>query len=673
MKPPPPRVDRDFDAASAALARELLAEFMAPPPRQTNTQWAEANRYLGASESSEPGPYRVSRTPYAREPQDCMSPRSPVEEVVLIWASQTGKTTVLLNCIGSSIANNPGPLMIVWPTNTVAKRNSRQRIAPLLNGSPQLARLVAHNRSRDKANTTLLKEFEGGILVIAGANSAADLRSTPVRDLYLDEVDNFPLDVDGEGDPSKLAEARQTTFTRRKRLRTSTPTTKDFSRIEGAFKATDRCYFHVPCPHCGSFQRLELGADTPHGLKWDKDPAGAPIPTSVRYVCAVHGCEIREHLKTAMLAGGVWIGEQPGAQAGKVRGFHLNGLYSPIGWLSWRTIAAEWFEAKQAEARGDLTLMRVFTNTRLAETFEEAGNRVAMGDLQRRARDIPIGLVQWGHYVRTLGVDVQGDRLEVFDWAFGRGMRAQLVDARVLYGDPALPESEPLSPWRQLTEYRTTAVFHDSGREVPLMACAIDTGGHYTHEAYVYCRNHRQEHVIAIKGASQAGKPILGKPSDVEVNQRGQKIQRGVKLWPIGTDTAKGVLYGRMRNEQVGSAGYLTLSKHLPTPVFEGLTSERLVTRYVKGRQRLEWVKTPGIANEPLDGTVYALAAAHYRGVDKWTEGQWLNHQAKIEPTHEPKVETPAEPAMAKATASGRISLAGMKRFDPPRPARPQR
>jgi phage terminase large subunit GpA-like protein len=188
--------------------------------------------------------------------------------------------------VGASIDNNPGPIMIVWPTNTVAKRNSRQRIAPLINESPRLAARVSRNRSRDKANTTLLKEFDGGILVIAGANSAADLRSTPVRDLYLDEIDNFPLDVDGEGDPGKLAEARQTTFARKKRLKSSTPTTKDFSRIEAAYLASDRCRYHVPCPHCGAFQPLEFGADKHHGLKWDKDAAGAPIPSSVRYVCS---------------------------------------------------------------------------------------------------------------------------------------------------------------------------------------------------------------------------------------------------------------------------------------------------------------------------------------------------------------------------------------------------
>ena len=49
-----------------------------------------------------------------------------------------------------------------------------------------------------------------------GANSAVGLRSMPVRYLFLDEVDGYPLDVEGEGDAISLAEARTRTFARRK-------------------------------------------------------------------------------------------------------------------------------------------------------------------------------------------------------------------------------------------------------------------------------------------------------------------------------------------------------------------------------------------------------------------------------------------------------------------------
>ena len=77
-------------------------------------------------------------------------------------------------------------------------------------------------------------------MILTGSNSGTGLRSTPCRYLFLDEVDAFPADVDGEGDPVGLAEKRSTTFARRKILLTSTPTIKDFSRIEAEFLRSDQ-------------------------------------------------------------------------------------------------------------------------------------------------------------------------------------------------------------------------------------------------------------------------------------------------------------------------------------------------------------------------------------------------------------------------------------------------
>jgi len=642
-------------AAAELLEAALWAEFMAPPPVLTVTQWAERHRILSGKDSAEPGPYRVDRTPYAQEPMDCLSAHSPVEEVILQWGAQTSKTTIGSNWIGYLADVNPGPIMIVQPTIDMAKRYSRQRLVPMIEESPVLRRKVRENRSRDEANTTLLKEFAGGFLAIAGANSAAGLRSMPVRDLFTDEEDGYPVDVDGEGDPVQLAKARQTTFSRRKHLRTSTPTTKDFSRIEAAYLGSDQCSYHVACPHCQGLQALEWGAQAEHGIKWDKTPEGRAIPETVRYVCRHCGGEIREHHKPAMLRhasmGGLaqWVPARPGAQGGRVRGFKLSSLYSPLGWLSWQTLVEEWQRALDASRSGDRSLLRVFVNTRLADTYEEDGDKADEHALRRRAADIPLGVVTWGHFIATMGVDVQGDRLEAYTWAWGRGLERQLVERRVFYGDPALPESETGSPWAALTEHRRTPLLHASGRAVPLLACGIDTGGHHTQAVYAYVRAHQHAGVLAFKGSSQAGRGIIGKPSEQDINWRGQKMRRGVKLWPIGTDTAKSEIYGRLRLAEPGP-GYVHLSKHLAPEVFEQLTAERLVTRYLKGHAKLEWVKPAGRRNEALDCAVYALAAAHYLHVDRWREGDWARWQNRVE-TADLFTATTAPAATAAAAA----------------------
>jgi len=634
----------EHEARAAELVARLCREYLAPPPRQSVSEWAVANRILSAKDSSEPGPYRIERTPYAREPQDELSHFSPTEEVVLMWGAQTSKTTIGMNWIGSLIELQPGPVMAVLPTIDTGKRFSRQRLVPMIEESPSLRRKVKDNRSRDDANTTLLKEFAGGFVIIAGANSAAGLRSAPIRDIYFDEIDAYPLDVDGEGDPISLAEARQTTFARRKRLKTSTPTTKGFSRVEAAFLATDRRYFHVACPHCGQRQRLEWGADSLHGIKWRKEEGtGRPLPSTAHYVC-ISGCIIEEHAKTAMLAGGAWVPQNPAAHP-KKRGYHLSSLYSPLGWLSWEQLVREWLEAKEAVAVGDVSKLRAFVNTRLAETFEEQGAQADHHELARRAEPYEMGVVPMGGLMLTGFADVQGDRIELRVWAWGRGEESWLVERHIIPGDPLIPEGEPGSPWTRLTDIRRTPIAHASGRHMMIEACGVDSG-YQAHAVYNYCRTHAHAHVLATKGMPGAQRPVLGKPSVVDVTWRGKTMPRGLKLWPIGADTAKHLIFGRLRLTSAGH-GYVHLPAKLredPHGEFEQLTAERLVTKYHHGRARMEWHKAPGKRNEALDCFVGSYAMACYMGIQALKEPGWARREQLF---------APREPDLFGAAAAG--------------------
>lgn len=642
----------DAMRAEAILA-ELVAEFLRPPADVTVSQWADGNRMLSGKASSEPGPWRTSRTPYLRQIMDDLSARSTVQEVVVMFGAQLGKSESGNNWLGYIIDNEPGPVMCVQPTTDMAKRFSRQRIAPMLEETPVLRRKVRENRSRDDANTTLMKDFAGGVMVVSGANSAAGLRSMPVRYLFLDEIDAYPLDVDGEGDPVALAEKRTSTFARRKVLKVSTPTTKDFSRIEAAYLQTNAQQYWVPCPHCGEHQVLTWGAASEHGLKWNKLPDGTPDLASVHYVCQHCGGLIEEHHKPAMLAAGQWRATRTASRPGKATGYHLSALYAPLGWVSWADLVNQWAEASLAAKQGDISKLKTFTNTVLAETWEEQGDKVATHELARRAEAYPLGEVPHGGLLLTMGADVQGDRLEYRIWAWGRGQESWLVQREIIYGDPAIEENQPGSPWTTLTERRRTPVLHASGAQLLVQACAIDSGGHHTQQVYAYVRAHHHSNVLAVKGQSVKGKAILSKPSEIDVTWRGQKIPRGVKLWLVGTDIAKGVIYGRLRNSQPGP-GYIHLPQALAqTDEFDQLTAERLVTKYIKGQPRMEWIKPNGRRNEALDCAVYAYAAAIWCGIERMTEPQWQ----KLEDRVAPKVrdlfsQMPAEPADATTDPS---------------------
>ena len=182
----------------ARRARDLLREACAtllPPPRVSVASWADSHRILDSS-SPEPGPWRTDRTPYLREIMDSLMPGSPCERVVFMKAAQIGGTEVLLNFCGYLMHHAPAPALLIQPSVEMAKRFSRQRLDALIESTPALRELVKDPRSRDSGNTILAKEFRGGVLVMTGANSAVGLRSMPVRYLFLDEVDGYPLDVE---------------------------------------------------------------------------------------------------------------------------------------------------------------------------------------------------------------------------------------------------------------------------------------------------------------------------------------------------------------------------------------------------------------------------------------------------------------------------------------------
>jgi len=620
---------RDF-LDPADLISGVLSEHFSVPLAMRCSEWADTWRII--AKGPEKGQWRTSRTPYLAEIMDCTDPEHQVSKVVLQFATQMGKSEVLYNAILKRIHISPMDMMFLQPTLQDAKDHSSQRFTQTIKVMPHVMERVAEVRSRDETNTLFTKEIANGAatLFFSGANSARSLASKPIGFVACDEIDGYPGDVDNEGDPIGLVSERMSNFPGRKLILCSTPTTRGFSAIERDYLDSDQRLYHVPCPHCGERQVLVWGTETEFGLKWLKTEGGLARPETAVYICRHCGAAIQEYQKTEMLAGGLWVPEKPGAQNGSVAGFKLNKLYSPVGWKSWEMLVQDWLSAVEMARSGDKSKIKRFTNTSLAETYEEDGDRSDIHMLRRRAADIELGTVAYGHFVRTLGVDVQGDRLEVYDWAWGRGMARQLVNRVVIYGDPAAPENETGSPWEKLTEYRTTDVMHASGLVVPLLAVLIDSGGHHTQAVYHYARTHQTEAVLAGKGSSQSGKAIIGKPTNQDVNWRGQRFKSGVKLWPIGTDTAKAEIYGRLRIGEPG-LGFVLLSKHLHPDVFDQLTSEKMVTRHVKGRPRLEWVLPAGRRNEGLDCAVYGLAAAHWLGMDRWREGDWSKWQSKVE------------------------------------------
>jgi phage terminase large subunit GpA-like protein len=624
-----PTVEEIYRAAAAAGAR--------PDPLLTVPEWADQYRVLSTRASAEPGPWRTERTPYLKEIMDCLSPSSPVERVVFMKGAQVGATECGNNWIGYVIHQAPGPMMAVQPTVEMAKRNSKQRIDPLIEESEVLRKLVRDPRSRDSGNTVLAKEFPGGVLVMTGANSAVGLRSMAARYLFLDEIDGYPGDVDDEGDPIQLVAARARTFARRKIYLVSTPKITGLSRIEAAFEESDQRRYWVPCPVCGEYQTLKFAQ-----LTWPKGK-----PKQAVYVCEHCSARLENHQKHTMLARGEW---RPSAVGdGRTAGFWLSSLYSPVGWFSWAD-AAEMFE----KARKNPTLLQVFVNTVLGETWAEAGDAPDWQRLYERRENYRLGTVPAGGLFLVAGCDVQRDRLEIALVAWGRNRENWLTDYVVLDGDTSRPEV-----WDRLTDLLNTTYRHASGARLGIVRMAIDSG-FATQQVYAWARRQGPGRVLVTKGYETGSAPV-GQPSAVEVTLDGRKIKRGVKVWPVATGMLKSELYGWLKLERptVESGepyppGYCHFPQ-LPEEFFKQLTAEQLVPKVVKGYRKLEWVKTRE-RNEALDTYVLCRAAAAQFGMDRFGERHWkaLEEQIGQAVSEEDTAPAPAATLPARRPAPAR-------------------
>jgi len=621
----------DFEGADE-LRRAWLGG-LAPDPAQTVSQWADRHRVLSSRAASEAGPYRTRRTPFMRAIMDALSPRDPARRVVFMKSAQVGATEAGNNWMGYCIHRAPGPFLAVQPTTDLAKRLSQQRIDPLIEESPALRDLVSPNRARDSGNTILGKRFPGGQLIRTGANSAVGLRSMPARWVFQDEVDAYPGDVDGEGDPISLAEARTISFGHRAKIYlASTPTIRGMSRIEREFELSDQRRYHVPCPHCGVLQWLKF-----ERLRWVKGR-----PETARYVCEACEEPIEERHKSFMMAeenGAGWIATAPEeqvriAQAAGTVGFHISGLYSPLGWLSWSEIARSWEEAQGNDAE-----LKTLKNTILGETWQERGEAPDWQRLYDRREDWNLGTVPMGALVLTAGADVQREgRIEIDVWGWGRGLQSWLVDHIVIDG-----EIGGQHVWEGMTDLLGRTWRHESGAEMSLARLAIDTGdGATTDAVYAWCRRMGRGQVLAVKGQGRFDQsmPVNG-PTFVEVTEGGRKIRRGVQLWSVSVSVFKSETYRFLRLDapteddlEVGSgwpAGFVHIGRGNTAEWFRQLTAEQLVTSKNRmGFQKLEWQQTRD-RNEALDCRVYARAAAWVMGMDRWDAKRWDALEAQFD------------------------------------------
>lgn len=660
------------------LCRKIAARVLAPEPDLTVSTWADRHRKLSSKASSEPGQWQTSRTPYLREIMDAMSFSHPCTDGAFAKGTQIGGSESLYNTVGYIADQVPCPVMLVMPTTDTGKRVSKQRLQPMIEETPCLKTRFAEVKSRTSSNTVMMKDFPGGVLVITGANSGPGLRSMPVRVLLQDEIDAYPDDVDGEGDPVAVADKRTDTYSRAKRFKCSTPKIKGKSRITRLYQAGTQARYYVPCPHCRHEQYLqweqmrwqlmhrreavcaECGgiseiedANAQDAIACQHCQAGIAINDStarevitdeierVWYECEACGEAIQEHHKTAMLEQGRHIHHAPGpglvledsdpdphALWAMVRGevkrflpnwtkplsWHVPALYSPLGWFSWFKAVRQYLDAQQGGYDEE-------SGESLMQVFENT----VKGEAYEIVGEQPkINIIKQRVEDYQTGQVPAGGLLLVA----GVDVQGDRLEVEIdAFGrgeecwtvDHQVIHGDPTrkgpgSVWEALAELRGKAFAHAGGQTLRVTAMAVDSG-YLTQEVYDFCRTWSHRHVFATKGDGATGKPVISRPVSVDINYQGVRIKNGARLWHIGTDTAKERFYKRLELEERG-AGYHHFPRGLPDEYFEQLASEKLIRRKVRGMEKHEWVKTRE-RNEALDLKILCYAAAIYAGMQR--------------------------------------------------------
>lgn len=540
-----------------------------PPPRLRLSEWIEGHVILPEGVSAQPGP--VQLWPFQREIADAIGDPD-LERVTLVKPVRVGFTTLLTSAVASFVANEPAPILCLLPAEADCRDYVVSDVEPIFAESPVVARALADDRDDMDRNTLLSRRFPGGSLKVVAAKAPRNLRRHNVRVLFIDEADG--MESTSEGSPIVLAERRTLSFPDRKIVLGSTPVHEGTSHVLRAYAQSDMRIFEVPCPSCGTFSEILWDA-----IVWDE---GAP--KTARWRCPHCREEIVEQHKPEMVAAGQWRATRP--EITGHAGFKMNALVSLHTNASWARLVTEFIGAKD-----DPTTLQTFVNTILGQGWRGEGEELDDESLSERGEAFGLEQVPADVLALTVGCDVQHDRLELTYVGWTEEGTAFVLGHRVIWG-----AWDDDATWSDLDKLLGQTFPHELGGRITIAAAAIDAGdGTTMHAVTAFCQPRTRRKVLAIKGAA-GNRP--------QIERAGSKTKTGARLWIVGVDTLKTLIFGRLSR-----GGSIRFSADLPRVWYEQLASERVVTRYQRGQPSRNFERIPGRRAEALDCTVYAFAA----------------------------------------------------------------
>lgn len=588
-----------------------VSEVIRTPLPLLSSEWADQHFYLSAESSGVEGKWKSY--PYQIGILNWMG---SVDIQIFTWrkAARTGYTKCLLADTGYSVTHKKQNVAIWQPTDSDAQDFVSDEINTMIRDVPVVGKaLVGKPDVKSSNNTNQKKVFIGAVLDIKGGKSPRSFRRMTKDKVIYDELAGFDSDIGGEGSPTSLGDVRIQASPFGKSIRGSTPKERNTCLIEASLNEADKIFKRfVKCVHCGTFQPLEWSS-----MRWDDND-----PSTTCYVC-LNGCVLHYHSYSDMDKGGRWQSEDGTYYSDKHDLFfspdgHYTDAPRHIGVILWGAYSYhmpwsdgvyDFLKARKAQKRGDVTPMKTWVNTYLGESWHEKGEQNDSDTLMARAEHTESLVIPTGGLLLTMGVDVQDDRLPYILVAWGRNEECWVIDYQEIEGNPDKKEV-----WDKLDEVVKRPYRYEGGGTINVVSAHIDSG-HKQQDVYGFCRT-RHPVCVPIKGSSQRNRPVLGQPRKQDVDYGGKKIPGGVELWPVGTDTAKGTIFSRLKSVTEPGENFIHFSNSLDEEFYKQLTAEKQVVRSVKGYPVIEWIKTRR-RNEALDCFVYAYSAAIRTGMHR--------------------------------------------------------
>lgn len=564
------------------IFREALKN-LSRPERLNSWQWAEKNRKLPKSVTAKPGRYRTSTAPFQKAPQESFEDPE-VQITVLMWAKRLGKTEMTVNVVGATIDANPRNILIGYPTDVSGRNFSKKFFNPLVHTTDCLRGKIVETRKKNANNTLLSKDFPGGNISIVTAGSENAFRMVQAPIVICDEIDGMEDTVNG--DPVLRALGRAENYSDCIQILSSTPTRRGVSRIESWFLRSDQCHWHCPCPKCSK----------PQVLKWEQvNFKGKPLEETT-YTCEFCKADLTDQDRLTMVKAGFWKETAPFKG---IRGYWLNGLNSTFppkkGFKSkLHQFAQEFLDACSEGEKG----LIVWTNEFKAETWEVKGEAIEAKPLFDRCElYLQDGKLPAGVLCITAYCDVQEDRLETTLFGWGIGEEAWALQHHVIMGDPDKAEV-----WSDLEKWWDQSFEHPSGSKLRV-ACGLVDMGFKPRSVIKFTRYRQGRRIYAAMGARQAWQPLVSRPKKSTIKR--------ADVFTIGTDTAKEVIFSRLKIEKAGPRFFhFPIGQGFDEEYFKQLASEKLVTEYddhnIPTEKHYVKIRT---RNEALDIICGALAA----------------------------------------------------------------